>query len=65
MTTGNVKQTQENCDIRVWSGACFHRDTTDPGDKYLCSTCEKISKLDHEMKHDNFPYMSGDTDNLS
>ena len=52
----------ERCDIKTWSGECEH---TPGSSKYLCATCGTIVDLNHEMRHDTFPYMSGDTDNLS
>ena len=56
---------QERCDIRVWSGECRQEEYATDGEKYLCTTCGTIKSLDHEMRHEVFPYISGDTDNLS
>ena len=54
----------ERCDTRVWSGECRHDEKTG-GNEYLCSACGTIRDLDHEVRHEGFPYVSGDTDNLS
>lgn len=55
---------EERCDIRVWSGSCEHG--SDSGeDQYLCPLCETVATLDHEVKHDTFPHVSGDYENLS
>ncbi len=54
----------ERCDVKVWSGECRHDDVA-AGNEYLCSLCGTINSLDHEMRHEVFPYVSGDTDNLS
>ena len=53
------------CDIRVWSGACEHETSGDSGEKYLCAVCETVAGMDHEVKHDIFPYVSGDYKSLS
>lgn len=55
---------QERCDSKVWSGECRHDDYTTSGDHYLCVTCGRIRDLDHEVKHEIFPHISGDKDNL-
>ena len=57
--------TEERCDVRVWSGACVKNDYTDTSDKYLCEVCGELANLNHEMRHDTFPYISGDKDFLS
>jgi hypothetical protein len=54
---------QERCDIKVWSGQCQQSDAGE--NKYLCKVCGTIQDLNHEMHHECFPYISGDTDNLS
>ena len=54
----------EGCDTRIWSVNCEHRDYKTGGEKYLCSTCGKIINLDHEIRHEIFPHIMGDTDNL-
>jgi len=56
---------EEGCDIRTWSGECQHSSYTSSGDKYVCVTCGKITDLDHEVRHEGFPHVSGDYDNLS
>ncbi len=53
------------CDTKVWSGACEKSDYQDMSDKYLCSACGTINALDHEVRHEVFPLVSGDYDNLS
>ncbi len=54
----------ERCDIKVWSGQCG--ESTKTGENtYLCNVCGTIHDLNHEMHHEGFPYISGDTDNLS
>lgn len=56
---------EERCDIRIWSGACGKSDFASTRDKYLCAVCGEIPNLDHEMRHDTFPYVFGDKDFLS
>ncbi len=56
---------EERCDIKVWSGECQQSDYTAGKNEYLCAVCGTITGLDHEMHHENFPHVSGDTDNLS
>ena len=58
------KKPLERCDTKVWSGDCRHDDYTTSGDKYLCVTCGTIRNLDHEVKHESFPHIVGDEDNL-
>jgi len=53
------------CDVRVWCAACQQSDFKTEGDKYLCSSCGKIVGLTHEVRHEGFPHVSGDDDNLS
>jgi hypothetical protein len=54
----------DGCDIRIWSGECAHSSFSELGEKYMCTICEKIKVLDHEVRHDVFPYVSGDYDML-
>lgn len=57
-------ETGENCDIRVWSGACDHGPDKESSEKYLCNLCETIPGLDHEVRHEIFPHVSGDYDRM-
>ncbi|MBW4056839.1 MAG: hypothetical protein HIU83_15865 [Proteobacteria bacterium] len=59
------RESNESCDVRVWSGDCEHTTSLDSGDKYLCEICKAIPKLDHEVRPAAMPYVSGDYDNLS
>ncbi len=67
MTTysNKTESPQERCDVKVWSGECRHEYSLTSGEKYLCTLCGTIRNLDHEVRHETFPYVSGDTDNLS
>jgi hypothetical protein len=56
---------QERCDTRIWSGQCQQSDNATGENTYLCAVCGTIRVLDHEMHHECFPHISGDTDNLS
>jgi len=56
---------EERCDIHVWSGACDHGEYSDSGERYLCELCENIADLDHEVRHEIFPHVSGDYENMS
>ena len=62
---GSAEGTEERCDTRVWSGACEKSDYKDSSDKYLCIACGTLSNLTHEVRHEVFPLVSGDYDNLS
>lgn len=53
------------CDVKIWSEECLRSDFATGGEKYLCTSCGKIASLDHEIRHEIFPYVSGDYDNLS
>ena len=55
----------ERCDTKIWSGECGHGDVKKSGNEYLCTTCGTIRNLDHEVRHEVFPYVSGDKDSLS
>ncbi len=55
----------DRCDTRVWSGECAHSDNATGENEYLCALCGTIRNLDHEVRHEMFPHVSGDTDNLS
>ncbi len=54
----------EGCDSRTWSADCLRVDDTNTGTKYLCDTSGKIALLDHEVHHEIFPHVSGDSDSL-
>jgi hypothetical protein len=56
---------KERCDIRVWSGECKQDDALSTREKYLCKQCGIIGKLEHEVCHDFYSYVSGDYKNLS
>jgi hypothetical protein len=60
-----TERSEESCDIRVWCEECKRSDYTTIGEKYLCASCGKILKLDHEMHHEIFPHVSGDKDQQS
>jgi len=63
---GDIMSAQEqSCDIRVWCEECQQSSYTTKEEKYLCAVCGKILKLDHEVRHEGFPHVSGDPDNLS
>jgi len=62
---GKADTSEEGCDIRIWSGDCRHSDYRTYGEKYLCNSCGKILVLDHEVHHEIFPHVVGDTDLLS
>lgn len=66
-TDKQVKQESagEGCDIRVWCEECKQSEYVTSGDKYLCSYCGKVMTLDHEVRHQVFPHVSGDYNNLS
>jgi hypothetical protein len=53
------------CDIKVWSGECERSDSRTGKSEYACALCGTIRNIDHEVHHELFPHVSGDTDNLS
>jgi len=55
---------EERCDIHVWSDACDHGDG-DSEERYLCKFCETITDLDHEIRHEIYPHVSGDYTTMS
>jgi len=61
----NGSSCEERCDIHVWSGACDHGEGADTEKRYLCDLCETIPVLDHEVKHEIFPHVSGDYELMS
>ena len=61
----NMATGKQDCDIKVWSDSCRRDEYTTNTDKYLCASCGKIEVIDHEMHHEHFPHLSGDTDNMS
>jgi len=56
---------KESCDSRIWCAECKQSKYTTVGKKYLCVACGKVLHLDHEVHHEIFPHVSGDTDNQS
>lgn len=63
--TSRAEAPEDRCDTKVWSGECRHDDYSTSGDKYLCTVCGTILNLNHEVRHETFPYVSGDKDFLS
>jgi hypothetical protein len=55
----------ERCDIKVWSGECERIDSRTGKNEYACALCGTIRNIDHEVHHELFPHLSGDTDKLS
>ena len=49
---------------KLWCHECQRSDYVTLEDKYLCASCGKILSLDHEVHHEIFPHVSGDTDKM-
>lgn len=64
-TSEGVRERDDFCDVRVWSGDCEHTTSLYGGDKYLCDVCETIPGLEHEVIPAAFSYVSGDYTKLS
>lgn len=62
---GMQETSEKGCDIRIWCQECQQSEYVTSGEKYLCAYCGKIMALDHEVRHEIFPHVSGDYDNLS
>ena len=62
--SAKTEEKEISCDVRVWSGACDHGADSGDAEKYLCSVCEAISGLDHEVRHEIFPHVSGDYERM-
>ena len=60
-----MTEREESCDIRVWCEECKRSDYTTLEGKYQCASCGKLLHLDHEVHHEGFPHVTGDTDNQS
>ena len=56
-----VGSREDRCDIRVWSGECNHDSLSSSGEKYMCDICREIPNLNHEVRHEGFPHIMGDT----
>ena len=56
---------EESGDIKIWCKECEKSDYNIIGDKYVCRSCGKSLDLDHEVHHEIFPHVVGDSDNLS
>ena len=65
LTSEGVRERDDFCDVRVWSGDCEHTTSLYGGDKYLCDVCETIPGLEHEVKPAALSYVSGDYTRLS
>lgn len=59
-----MSELEESCDIKIWCKECERSDYTTVEGKYLCVSCGKILNLDHEVRHEIFPHVSGDTDKM-
>lgn len=65
MNSANPARDQnERCDIRIWSGDCKQSSFSNKSEKYLCVSCGMISDLNHEVRRDMFPHVSGDYSKL-
>lgn len=60
----SLETPDESCDIRIWSGECEHEKYTGISQKYLCVSCGMIIGLDHEVGHEIFPHIKGETESL-
>lgn len=60
-----VELDNHECGVRVWSSSCQRNVYTNESDKYLCATCTPVEGLTHEMHHEHFPHLSGDSDEMS
>jgi len=58
------ERSEESCDIRIWSGNCERSGYSGIGEKFLCTSCESLDYLDHEVHHEIFPHVTGDEKNL-
>jgi hypothetical protein len=58
------ESTEKTCDVRIWCPECQRDEYVTSGDKYLCVYCGNIMSLDHEVRHEIFPHVSGDYDKL-
>lgn len=62
-TKRNEPEAQEgSCDVKIWCSECQKSDYKTLGEKYLCVTCGKIIGLNHEVRHEIFPHVSGSDD---
>jgi len=59
------RKRDEECDVKVWSGACQRDSYESQSEKYLCSACGNVPASNHQMQHDPFPYLNGNDDELS
>ncbi|TGU71685.1 hypothetical protein E4633_15380 [Geomonas terrae] len=64
-TKTGVEIDDHACDVRVWSPSCQRNVYSNDSEKYLCASCGTIPDLKHEMHHEHFPHLSGDTDDMS
>lgn len=59
-----MTEKEQACDVKIWCDACKKCDYTVVDGEYLCASCGKLLHVDHEVHHEGFPHVSGDTDNL-
>ena len=60
-----MSKQEESGDFRIWCKECEKSDYSTIGDKYVCTSCGKNLHLDHEVHHEIFPHVVGDSDKLS
>lgn len=58
-----MSEKKEESAIKLWCDECQRSDYVTKEDKYLCASCGKILN-DHEVLHEIFPHVSGDTDKM-
>lgn len=59
-----MSEKKEASAIKLWCNECQRGDYITKEDKYLCASCGKILNLGHEIRHEIFPHVSGDTDTM-
>jgi len=59
-----MSEQKETSDINLWCEECQRSDYITTEDKYLCASCGKILNPDHEVHHEIFPHVSGDTEKM-
>ena len=59
-----MTERQEASATKLWCSECQRSDYVTAEDKYLCASCGKVLNEDHEVHHEIFPHVSGDTDKM-
>lgn len=59
-----MSEQQGTSAIKLWCNECQRGDYVTKDGKCLCPSCGKDLSHEHEVRHEIFPHLAGDTDEM-